>query len=242
MRKFSKKIYTLILTLLFIVAAPLNVFATNTTSTAELYSHYTELKSTGVIGNDVTFDIWHSMMTRSYEMLTELEDSTDFSLVYSGTSVWRSRFDILPGDIIITNDPNTALLGYIGHAGIAVSDNDVLHIQGTGYTPQVISFDDGWCALYPFGTTYIYRLTNDPNNEKGSDAAQWARETYEDSGATYQITLDEFGTNPTYCSKIVWQAYYLGLSPRGAVTLTGDLVAPFDLPRFIYNTALYRTI
>lgn len=39
-------------------------------------------------------------------------------------------------------------------------------------------------------------------------AADWALENYENSGYDYGINADLFSTNPTYCSKIVWQAYW----------------------------------
>jgi hypothetical protein len=122
----------------------------------------------------------------------------------------KSNVQIKAGDILITN--STSVKGLTGHASIVVLNKgvlSVLHIQGKGYLPRIISISD-WVKSYP--NTKVIRYKDSIKAEK---ASAWAVSTYSGKGkganATYAIGIDFYDYDyATYCSKIPAQAFYYG--------------------------------
>lgn len=136
------------------------------------------------------------------------------------------------GDILYTpstqckNDPNICK-GISGHVGIVVSDaGAVIHTAGKGKLPTLIPLTT-WYKSY--AETTVVR----PNNAtRGKNAADWARNYYGTGGAgskkTYAVTINSdlsktLSLNTTYCSLLVWQAYYFGANQFLSL---GDPVVP----------------
>lgn len=158
----------------------------------------------------------------------------------SGT-VSKSNAGFAPrrGDIFVTNGTSSA--GILGHAGIALDEWTILHIAGPGYHPTTISVD-AWNSLYSMKNksswTKVYRHSS---QTVAYQAATWASTTYKNSGATYKITADLTSTNETYCSKIVWQAYYYGPTTHQGTGLTWGYRLPYDLDSTIKSVSYQNT-
>lgn len=56
----------------------------------------------------------------------------------------------------------------------------------------------------------------------------------------YVITMDLESTDETYCSKLVWQAYYYGHTPSAANGPTWGVRLPYSLPDTIHNLDLVQ--
>lgn len=148
----------------------------------------------------------------------------------------RSKYIPRAGDILYT--PNTQCKGdkckgISGHVGIVNTTNaSVIHTSGKGDTSSVISIGN-WFIDYP--KTIVIR----PNDStKGKKAAEWARSYYTLGGdgtkKPYKITFEgdltkSLSTKTTYCSLIVWQAYYFGANQFLSV---GDPIPPIGFVNF----------
>ncbi|MBT2284125.1 hypothetical protein J7E78_11305 [Paenibacillus polymyxa] len=120
---------------------------------------------------------------------------------YPGTSTV-----IRPGDVIITN--NTSSNGLTGHAGIVIDPGGTI-VTIPGYFNKMIRQSvDSWMSSNP--NTKIYRYGN---SSTAQAAADWASTYQRDfvNRVHYGLVnaLGDYGVE-TYCSKIVWDAYYFG--------------------------------
>ncbi len=237
-----RKILSIFLSLILICSLTTNVSALN--NYAPSYSEYLQLVEDGILGEDISFSTWSESVIRSKETIDSLRNSSLFQLVYAGPSRALANITLQSGDIILTDDANTAWGGVVGHSGIAVGTNKILHIAGQNYTPSYIYLDDWTNNKYTDGYTYIYRCSN---VSAGANAATWGVNNYGATyapyhNASYAITSNITSCNPTYCSKIVWQCYYFGAgSSYVDVPITG-LIQPFDLPNYISSMGLIHII
>ena len=235
MVKKNFKLITIIITLLTIFLSTTASLANSTLDTAESaselnYFDYLKLQREGVIGTDVTYGHLKKLAAQSRNLEKKLEESTDFYEVPNpGFRINSHGLSIQSGDVLVTN--GTSSFGILGHAGIAISGTQILHIQGPKHKPSVINRTE-WHNLYGGGWTKVYRNTNYSNAVKARD---WAVNTYRGSNATYKITMNLASTNETYCSKLVWQAYYYGVGKSHANGPTWGYRLPYDLPTTIKN-------
>ena len=141
-----------------------------------------------------------------------------FTLFIANNSVHAMTVDgftIKKGDIFVTNTASSA--GLTGHVAIANGDNHILDIPDVGsYTRQMPT--DQWIHTYATdGWVKVYRVPSQYDSV-ASTAGTWAdTHYYSTSGssiqnifASYGVTGNLYSTNPTYCSKIPYQAYYYG--------------------------------
>lgn len=232
-----KKYISFGLALLLIMSISLTSFAANSKNQRSDYDEYIKFVERGILAEDITFEYWKQLMETSYALEEILEASGEFILVYDSTG--RATFppySLTKGDVFITNGTSSA--GILGHAGIAISSDEILHIAGPGQHPDTITLS-GWNAAYtPAGWTKVYRHSNANVAKK---AAQWASDTYEGTSVEYVISMDLSSTNETYCSKLVWQAYYYGPDEACADGPTWGVRLPYDLPTSIHNLNLEKT-
>lgn len=184
----------------------------------KLEQDYDALQETGVLGEDITFEMYLELATTPPP-----SDPVDPRFRSIGG---RPQ----PGDIFITN--GTSLGGLTGHAGIFLGNGTILSIIGPGAKPEALSIMD-WTERYNSqkGTwTKIYRPAAKYRPEL---AEQWAINNYKGKNYSYKITTNIFEKNPTYCSKIVWQAYWYS---SAAVQIGGFhtpiIASPYDLPDY----------
>lgn len=212
-----KKLISFLLTIVFSISLINNVFAQNNDFIT--IDEFNSLKQNGYIGEDVSYEYLKELNIQSKKLERFIENSDKFY------QVPFSIDNIYGGDIIITN--STSSNGLTGHAAIALNMHEIIHIQGKGYTPQVIT-PQQFKNKYSSGWIKVYR----PRENIGRLAAQWAERTYRNSGVPYKITMNLATTNETYCSKMVWQAYYFGVGKEvmpPALQTTNNIIVPYGL-------------
>lgn len=221
--KFKKFIsFCLSLLMMGFLLVPIDAHAaTNNEFTRKQYD---KLVKDGVVGNDVSYQDLKTKFEEGKKFEQTLENSGKFHRVKRSAS---SMPYLEAGDIIITNSTSSG--GITGHAAIALGSDEILHIAGPGQRVTVVS-PSTFENMYSSGWIKVYR----PNNSRiGGEAASWAERTYRGSNAKYKITMNLASTDETYCSKIVWQAYYYGVG-KNVVAYIGQNITwgmrhPYDL-------------
>ncbi|WP_236645931.1 YiiX/YebB-like N1pC/P60 family cysteine hydrolase [Brevibacillus sp. VP] len=149
----------------------------------------------------------------------------------------NSRVEIMPGDILITN--NTSSKGLTGHAAIVVDTENVV-ILGPGFNPEKNPIKRFFRknVSKKYGTKVV-RYNRTKIRNKAADWAEWYVNKYDD--ADYAISDLYNYKYKTYCSKIVWNAYYFGAGvrlntsttyvpgPGGTSPIELEIAAPYDL-------------
>lgn len=164
-----------------------------------------------------------------------------FDTVDTQTSVTEEvsqQYVMQPGDVFVTNC--AIANGMLGHASIAISHDKILHIGGFFEHPSVMSLAE-WNKHYSSesGTwTKVYRSSNP---ERAVMAANWATKTYYNSNAIYMPSDNVASTDWTYCSKLVWQAYYYGAYEHPSEKQHDGLILPYALKDEIPDMHLVHT-
>lgn len=147
------------------------------------------------------------------DSITAVENSeVNSELVFSPMSEPLSYYpgtttSIKSGDVLVTN--STSFGGIAGHAGIVVDPaGSVVSINGPG---QLISRETFGQWKNRYANTKVMRNTS--SSIAAQNAANWANEYYIDY--SYRVSYNILGilgeyTDRTYCSKIVWNAYFYG--------------------------------
>lgn len=145
--------------------------------------------------------------------------------------------NLKPGDMLITND--TPFSGIAGHSAIVLNKNEVLHIPRP-YTRATVVSPKEFKKMHNGGYVKVYRMKN---LSKAREAGLWAKNTYKNSDAKYKITMDLSSVEETYCSKLVWQAYYYGVGKNivsePMQNVEYGLRLPYSLP-YILNSGDYE--
>lgn len=226
-----KKLLMFLMASIMIIGMGATAFAEetpNSNSNDTRYQEYIELVKEGILDEEVTFEYWQELKERSTSLESELEDSAAITL--------NAAYSMKAGDVFITNA--TSSYGLTGHAGIAISSTRILHIAGPGHNPVTVSLKKWHEDYTDHGWTKVYRHAD---SKVASAAASWAEDTYRGSDAEYLIDMNLRYTEKTYCSKIVWQAYYYGPDSRNANGPTTGIRLPYDLPMTIHDLSLVKT-
>lgn len=150
----------------------------------------------------------------------------------------RSGFKVKPGDIFITN--STSSHGISGHAAIANGANHILDMPGTGAgkPPQSNnnrqSTVNAWIKKYNKGWIKVYRLKD---SKLAAKVAKYADGHYYSSKHTsqktikipYAITSRLYNIKESYCSKLVFDAYYFGSGKENVMVPASGYVYPYML-------------
>lgn len=158
--------------------------------------------------------------------------------------VEAASYTLKKGDILVSN--RTSSNGLTGHAGLAVGNNKILHIAGGKETTKLLSLND-WKARYgkknskdTKNWTKVYRVKD---TKIANKAADWAIKTYWNSQGKitskqnkkpqYSLGGGIMLTTKTYCSKIIWQAYRIGIGNNKVIDRSpGSLALPYSLPDY----------
>lgn len=148
------------------------------------------------------------------------------------------------GDILICSGGGS--FGIIGHAAIMTTDYWVLEMPGlknnlNDNNRQIPK--DKWFDEHASDWTTVYRC---PDNSIARQAAKWAdTHYYNPSGGSkktihiqYAITADVWKINPSYCSKLVIQAYYYGTGSAKVITdlsVAGKAIFPATIPSYFLS-------
>lgn len=200
--------------------------------------NFEELISDGISHEDITYDEWVKISDESLfdELDNKFPDQSNnkFNLLSSSSS--KASFSLKRGDILVSN--GTASLGLTGHAGIALNSNSILHISGPGKNPVVITAKT-WASKYGLikgqkdgrTRTQVFRIKS---SDKAGAAALWANDVYKGKKYRYGTGGKLTSKDPTYCSKIIWQAYnYVGVVNKPSAVI----VMPYKLPDYFKSSA-----
>lgn len=214
--------------------------------TVELtYENYILLHELGILDkSELSYDVWvnDNIQPRENEFNSDTYTNDEaFSEETIESYSVESTSNLMKGDILISN--GTSSMGLTGHAGIVVGRNQILHIMGSNYHPYITSYGT-WEKTYGLKkpsspnlpiNTEVYRISNQTQREA---AADWVVRNYynTNSMADYSLLGSLTSTNPTYCSKIVWQGYYFGPS-QALVTKPLALATPYGLPTYFVKSA-----
>lgn len=126
-----------------------------------------------------------------------------FAFVFSIFDVSKAdAFTYKPGDILVTN--STSSKGITGHAGIVINSTTVLHTSGWKSEPYPLTISiTNWNKRY--SKTKVVR----PDSAtKGQKAANAAVTYFKGKKIPYALTANPRNINSTYCSELIWYAYY----------------------------------
>lgn len=218
---------------LFLLFGNLNVHAEES---ANLEKELNELIEKGYISEEVTLQDYEIAKEEEAEGISWIEqESLRFEAEQRNSFSTMSTSKMQAGDIIITN--GTSFSGLTGHAGIAISHTQILSIAGPGSKPSVHTISDWKSRYQKTGSgnwSRVYRVSNPID---ATTAYPWAKKTYQNSNAGYNITPNYWGTKDTYCSKIVWQAYRYGAGIHTVTVPNGLIVLPYSLPNY-FNSGM----
>ncbi|MEK5009561.1 orthopoxovirus pf05708 family protein [Bacillus sp. FSL K6-3312] len=228
----KKTIFAIICYLLFSLSLFSNettIFAVNTPPSQEVHDaeetitkeELNVLKEQGVVSKEVTvqqLNQEHESQDDTIDLITVDDDLKNYGLrqnkqdemvtdekphtirhllgkPYPGTNIMPKK-----GDILVTS--TGALNGLIGHAGIVINEKSYASIPGFRQHPNIDSIHS-WFRYS--ANTKVIRINHE---EKADLAGEWAHDYVKDHPkARYSITMSIQSLDPTYCSKIVWQAY-----------------------------------
>jgi uncharacterized protein YycO len=222
----------------FVVITSL-IFYSNTASAEEnnesaslTKESYNDLIDEELLPEDISYEEWLEVNDESLfeeldvpNVILDTDESTGIGLFATKT------FTLKKGDILISNGTSSA--GLTGHAGIAINSSQILHIAGPKKNPTVISVAT-WQKSYGIvkgqldGRTHtkVYRVSN----SSAAKAGEWAVTNYKGKKYSYGFTGSITAKNPTYCSKIVWQAYNAQGKAKKPAT---KIISPYQLPTHI---------
>lgn len=197
--------------------------------------NYNKLIDEGVLNEDVEYEEWVELNDES--LFEELDEKYPVSDENKNST---QAVSLKPGDVLVSN--RTSSKGLTGHAGIVLNDGKVLHIAGLKSKPAVIS-EVSWKRKYGqmLGdqsiNTKVFRVNS--SSGQAAAAATWAKNAYQGKDYSYGFGDTITATNPTYCSKIVWQSYnYVGLVNRPS----NIIVMPYSLPDYFKDSAGIRQV
>ena len=204
-----KKFFIFIITTLLFISGITTSFADDTITEEE----FNNLKNNGVYSEDITYkDFINSL--NAYEDESNILKSPR----YVNNNAFRPR----KGDIVTTGASNTASNGVIGHAGIFIDNNNILHIAGSNTNKITTLTWSQWKDRYRY--RHSNRVFRVPNSTIANQAANWVIRNYKGKSPGYGISSNWRSTSPTYCSKIVWQGYYFG---TGSAPVMKKPIEPF---------------
>lgn len=182
-----------------------------------------------VFDASLSYSEW--LKLNNYGQAPTVEDNSAFSVVAPNATV--GGFTLKAGDIFITNATSSA--GILGHAAIANGDNHILDMPGFFKTNrQSVTAD--WINEYskPGYWIQVYRLKNSTLANK---IAVYADTHYYSTTGTatqdvfldYALTPHLYEINPTYCSKLVYDALWYGSGSTPLMQAYTGYVLPYSL-------------
>lgn len=227
-----KKLFPLLLSLIFICSVPTTVFASSNDSPnndLQILASMQERESSAL----------QYISEHKEEILAEIETNKQNEPSVSPYNVSYGGFRYLDGDVLITK--STSSSGLTGHAGIIVGTK-VLHIHPSynNGNPELISLST-WYSRFPETITVRYAIGRTIPN----DAGDYGDEFYVNgAGAdnTYSLTSSITSTTKDYCSSLVWKCYYRGADFEFLVFTDTVSGGSYTRPSYIipYDFITYR--
>lgn len=220
---------------------------------SELKQLYDELIEENVIDSStLSFEEWSKVYIEGKEFEEEikkeiekdkegLQTGSPLYTQMSSQTVSPAYTQMKAGDIFVTT--STVSSGITGHAAIAISSTAILHMPGPGRTSEIMSYAE-WKNTYndSGSKTWIYRHSD---SSLGQNAANWARINYWNyKGGGTQTVFPKYSltgatlvvTDPSYCSKLVWQSYNFSDTTTVRFPYLTSFVPPYYLRPEHVNT------
>ncbi|MFR6909157.1 YiiX/YebB-like N1pC/P60 family cysteine hydrolase [Streptococcus pneumoniae] len=226
-----KKLLVTLFALIFTVSFVSTSFSKNGHAQEQNVNDYQTLQQEGILDNSISEKQWNQHLQESKAGEQAIENEPD------GTST-RSKFHLKSGDILISNA--TSSKGLTGHAAIAISGNKVLHIHSAGHHPAVHSLS--WLKKRYAKKGKWLKIYRSKNSKAGAKAASWAKKNYVGKKYKYGINMKLKSKNPTYCSKIIYQAYKYGASKKSIYDPGSHIIAPYALPNIFSKSYKIRKV
>ncbi|XP_026765220.2 uncharacterized 30.3 kDa protein-like [Galleria mellonella] len=209
----------------------------------DLYKDYISMNGSQL----VNYEEW--LIMNNFGILSDTQESLfERKISKRSTADNKRRFvnTVRKGDILVTG---RGIGGLVGHAAIMTTDYWVLEMPGGAGWQKGIKDNNRQISKYKWfdehasDWTTVYRC---PNGNAANGAAVWADHTYYNpSGGskktkhiTYKITIDVWSTNPSYCSKLVVQAYYFGTGSKKVISSDISLrrvIVPSTIPSYFLS-------
>lgn len=150
----------------------------------------------------------------------------------------NSSVKVYNGDILISKKSASGVTSMAGHAAMVTYYNNkayVIHMPGIGKTIVKTTLSK-WSKSYK-----EVKIVHHKNSKTRNAAASWMKKRYDNKKTRktpYKLTSNNLGLSPSYCSKLVWQAYYYGADKditqhfsqsMGYWIATSGYVTPYDL-------------
>ncbi|CAK1551609.1 unnamed protein product [Leptosia nina] len=203
----------------------------------DVFREYTSLNGS----EPINYQEW--LIMNNFGILVDTQESLFArKIAKRSTADNKRRFvnTVRKGDILITG---RGIGGLIGHAAIMTTDYWVLEMPGgrgwnTGLKNNNRQISKhAWFDQHRSDWTTVYR---NRDRAVAQQAAVWADHNYYNprGGAkktihvTYRITTDIRSKNPSYCSKLVIQAYYFGTKKKviRGLDISGRIIIPTNIP------------
>nr|XP_021182739.2 uncharacterized 30.3 kDa protein [Helicoverpa armigera] len=204
----------------------------------DTYREYLSLNS----NQTISYQDW--LLMNNYGILFDTQESMfQRKISKRSTADNKRRFvnTVRKGDILITGRGSGGLLG---HAAIMTTDTWVLEMPGGKGWQNGIPDNNRqitkhkWFDIHASDWTTVYRC---PDAGIASQAARWADRKYYNPNEgstktihiTYALTTNFQTTNPSYCSKLVLQAYYYGTGSNKVIRNPGNaIIVPTSIPTY----------
>ncbi|RVE45406.1 hypothetical protein evm_009924 [Chilo suppressalis] len=216
----------------------------------DLYKEYVSLNGSQLIH----YDEW--LVMNNFGVLLDTQESLFArKITKRSTADNKRRFvnTVRRGDILITG---RGIGGLVGHAAIMTTDNYVLEMRGgRGWQNGIRSNNrkiskHKWFDEHRTDWTTVYRS---PNGAVARGVAVWAdHKYYNPTGGlqkrihiTYKITTNVWSVNPSYCSKLVIQAYYFGSGSRRVISPSVSrtrIIVPTAIPSYFLGPYKLRNM
>ena len=238
-KQFKQKFIFTLLIILITCSIGTVVYASNEKELYEnefTYEEYLRQVELGYIDPELSYQEIIKANSKTFnDLVEEMNSDPRFTLIYESSSFdmdspeFRAIVNTLnPGDVFIMN--SSASWGLSGHAAMALSNSEIINHAGPDTYTDILSRSD-FNNLYRYRDIKLYRSKN---YYWGVNAAEWADAEYRNNPASYQLSANLASTRPTYCSKIVYQAYKYGAGEESLyLNSTFDLVGPYYLPEFV---------
>lgn len=236
-----KKLISILLYAIFLFSISVSAYAAEDINYSR-YDEYLGYIENGEWPESIPYSSWYAIVTENDRLMEEMFGSTETTMGRTIPPIDFSYMTLQPGDVLITNDPSTAVAGIVGHAAIAYDSDTIIHIANADSLPSYIELVD-WARDYANGTTRLYRMSNSSYGSKAAIEA-WSKYLNVYPKATYDLATRLDTYDKTYCSKIVWQAYhYINPSCANLPVIGGyaGVVTPGDLPNKIPLLTYYNS-
>ncbi|CAM3131918.1 YiiX/YebB-like N1pC/P60 family cysteine hydrolase [Staphylococcus argensis] len=228
MKKFLFFLFCFVFTLAFTLSSASNTTHAEDNLGKSQYntSDYDQLVREDALDPSVSRKQWEELKQEAYKEDQKMrkEPAVD---TYS-----KSKYHMRAGDVLISNGTSGSF-HLPGHAAIAISSKKLVHIAGPKAHPATHSLK--WFKKrYTKHHSYI-KMYRPKKKSAGKKAAKWSRKNIVGHKWHYQINNKRNEVHPTYCSKIVYQAYKKGVG-SGTMKTSSKIILPLQLPQYSHGS------